>query len=177
MTYEPHHCLNFRINDHNVDYFVEAFSKEEQPTQLLVPCDYDGNEIVVPAPSSWVVEREILYHDVRESLGNSDLIVSLKHRPLYHKMGQFRVVDPSNRHPILFEPKEVMPSLTDIITKPHPEEIYLFSTTKQGHIERLNGLVKKLVSGISDGGYFMQFDNHGDGSISLLERIKVGNLN
>jgi hypothetical protein len=140
MTYEPHHCLNFRINDHNVDYFVEAFSKEEQPTQLLVPCDYDGNEIVVPAPSRRVVEEEIFKYDVRKRLGDDSLDVS------------------SIKWPFAWKTGKVYGNLSELRFRAHPEEMYQFSAEDQGNLRRMTRLEKQVIS-IEIGGISRTLEN------------------
>jgi hypothetical protein len=158
MGYEPHYCPNFKINDHNLDYFVEAFSREQQPTQLLVPCDYDRNEIVVPAPNRWVVEREILKYDVLESIGNQDLDVSLIKWPWAWKSGKVKVSDPNDRKPIIMEWHKVYDNLSEIRTRVHPEEIYLFSSKDQGYLRRMKRLEKKFLS-VEIGGISRTLEN------------------
>jgi len=158
MTYEPHYCPNFRINDHNIDYFLEAFSKENQPTQLLVPCDYDGNEIIVPAPSKWVVEREILKYDVRKNLRDDNLDVSVVHWPNGWKSGKAKVSDPNDRKPIIMEWRKVYGNMSELRTRVHPEEIYLFSAKDEGYLRRMSRLEKKVFS-LEIGGIARTLDN------------------
>ena len=158
MTYEPHYCLNFRINDHNVDYFVEAFSKEEQPTQLLVPCDYDGNEIVVPAPSRRVVEEEIFKYDVRKRLGDDSLDVSSIKWPFAWKTGKVNVSDPNDRKPTFMEWHKVYGNLSELRFRAHHEEMYQFSAEDQGNLRRMTRLEKQVIS-IEIGGISRTLEN------------------
>ncbi len=54
------------LTEHNLDYFLEAYDREWQPTEMKVPYDRWGNEITIPAPRRDDVQRAVLEFDSRE---------------------------------------------------------------------------------------------------------------
>ena len=61
------------ITEKNIEYILDAYQREPQPCSVVVPYDAEGHEVVLPAPSRFVIQAKLNFYDICQVLGNKAL--------------------------------------------------------------------------------------------------------
>ncbi len=123
------------ITEHNINFYLEAYAREWQPEHLPVPCDREGNEIVIPAPSRAVVQYSVQRYDINRLLGKN---VSVRFLPPTDYAHRALIYDPEKPE---FTFDHLGPGLT--IASQGVPYVYTTFQENEGGLERVAEIVRE----------------------------------